>query len=479
MGIAKPTKLPEWAETSANVVEPSEGKKDDGWLVDEIPPSSYENWVQRQNFYWWRWWDEKLTEGSTDEDLILNGAVQISTSGLALTNAIGLLSEGKGNRPGVLSKTSGIAVTSTIMDVGAMGLAGSGTTTGTLDEIGVVGIQDYFTTDISNAGVFGYSRTDFGVIGMSGLSNDVNGITIGNAGMLGVGGTCNVTGGTLGTIGVLGVSDVTYTGTNLNDAGVMGISQYGVIGIGWGPTPVGGQFSAQAGSGGEGVIATGGSDSTTGGRAVVGTGGAGTTNGVGGFGLYGVGGAGAGTGAGGAGAYVTGGEGAGTGVPGDGLVAVGGSGSNTAGASGADITGGAASSDNGGIGLDVRGGPASVGFTSGKGIQSVGGSNSGTVGGNAASFFGGGSDGVYNSGHGLYARGGAATGTGVGGLGAELQGSSGTTGRSPLRLVPQATPGTIPYTNIQAGEIYFNQSTLEIEYYDGTAWQRIRYVGGP
>ncbi len=43
--MARPTQFPEWASNGVNVVEPSEGKKDEGWLDGERPPAKWFNWL--------------------------------------------------------------------------------------------------------------------------------------------------------------------------------------------------------------------------------------------------------------------------------------------------------------------------------------------------------------------------------------------------------------------------------------------------
>jgi hypothetical protein len=43
--MARPAKYPEWASDGVNVVEPSEGKKDTGWLDGERPPIQWINWL--------------------------------------------------------------------------------------------------------------------------------------------------------------------------------------------------------------------------------------------------------------------------------------------------------------------------------------------------------------------------------------------------------------------------------------------------
>ena len=58
--MAKPTKLPEWASVpsvdpvvgGANIVEPPEQQKQEGWARKQIPPANYQNWWQNLVYLW-------------------------------------------------------------------------------------------------------------------------------------------------------------------------------------------------------------------------------------------------------------------------------------------------------------------------------------------------------------------------------------------------------------------------------------------
>lgn len=63
--MARPTSTPRWSSTSpgTTTVEPTSGKKDVGWSVDERPPAKYMNWL----FYWiyqWILWFEQLASAA-------------------------------------------------------------------------------------------------------------------------------------------------------------------------------------------------------------------------------------------------------------------------------------------------------------------------------------------------------------------------------------------------------------------------------
>lgn len=52
----KPNQLPEWAtDPGADVVEPPEGKKQQGWIQGEKPPAGFFNWFFRLVYLWLDW----------------------------------------------------------------------------------------------------------------------------------------------------------------------------------------------------------------------------------------------------------------------------------------------------------------------------------------------------------------------------------------------------------------------------------------
>ena len=61
----KPTSLPRWADVSGDIVEPTSGKKDVGWVSDEEPPAQYFNWLLNLIYLWTRY----LSDGVFDGDV--------------------------------------------------------------------------------------------------------------------------------------------------------------------------------------------------------------------------------------------------------------------------------------------------------------------------------------------------------------------------------------------------------------------------
>lgn len=413
MAISKPTKLPEWASTTANVVEPSEGKKDDGWLVNEIPPSSYENWRAKTNWQWWQWWDEKVDDYIDTEHIEFQFPIVADGSNTANPSEVAIRGFGFGPKAiGVLGKSNTSDLNEGVTQV---------------EEIGVVGIVAVYyagKTPTSETGVLGIGES--GVIGLGSGSGDLDTSVFSDVGVAGINGAFT---GSISDVGVFGFSD----------------ANTGVLGHG----DVGGEFHG-IGSGSIGMQAVGDSPgSGSGGKAIDADGGDGTGSNTGGVGVQGTGGKGGSSG----------------GVGGTGVVGTGGALSGAIGGTGGSFSGGNA---------------ATAATTGGNGVYGEGGDHSSTgPAGNGGSFVGGTNTSSGLGGNGLYSTGGSST-SGESGYGAELAGATpNSKSHAPLRLVPQTTPGGVATSHLNAGEIYYNSATNELEFFDGTNWQRIRYVGGP
>lgn len=66
---SKPAKVPRWNDNLTNNVEPPEGKKDIGWVFEEIHPSTFENWRTNLTGQWLKWIDERWDDGATNDVL--------------------------------------------------------------------------------------------------------------------------------------------------------------------------------------------------------------------------------------------------------------------------------------------------------------------------------------------------------------------------------------------------------------------------
>lgn len=76
--MARPSKLPRWATTGVKV-EPTETKKDQGWLTGEKPPAQYDNWFKDLVSQWLGFFDVSIGAGyfgdGSDGDASLDGTV--------------------------------------------------------------------------------------------------------------------------------------------------------------------------------------------------------------------------------------------------------------------------------------------------------------------------------------------------------------------------------------------------------------------
>lgn len=69
--FSKPGTIPRWADSTLNILEPPEAKKDDGWLFEEIPPSQFENWKENLTGLWFKWINERMKDGTTNDEFAL------------------------------------------------------------------------------------------------------------------------------------------------------------------------------------------------------------------------------------------------------------------------------------------------------------------------------------------------------------------------------------------------------------------------
>lgn len=62
MTQARPTGYPEWASglSATNIAEPTTAQKQQGWNVNQIPPSSYQNWLDSLTYGWTKYLDDSL-----------------------------------------------------------------------------------------------------------------------------------------------------------------------------------------------------------------------------------------------------------------------------------------------------------------------------------------------------------------------------------------------------------------------------------
>lgn len=68
--FSKPTKTARWADTGTRV-EPSEAKKDTGWVFEEVPPFSFFNYLQGITGDWHQWLGERLADGVDENEFVI------------------------------------------------------------------------------------------------------------------------------------------------------------------------------------------------------------------------------------------------------------------------------------------------------------------------------------------------------------------------------------------------------------------------
>lgn len=75
MGLNKPAKLPRWADDGGEILEPSEAKKDIGFVSAERPTHQLLNWLQNLVYQWLDYFDKT---SATKEDGVVSGAAKTS-----------------------------------------------------------------------------------------------------------------------------------------------------------------------------------------------------------------------------------------------------------------------------------------------------------------------------------------------------------------------------------------------------------------
>src|SRR5690606_6355392 len=82
----RPTQVPEWATgEDADIVEPSAGKKEYGWVQGEKPPAGYFNWLFSQLTRWIAWFAQEI-KGRQEGGISVPGGIE--TSSLSVLGAI-------------------------------------------------------------------------------------------------------------------------------------------------------------------------------------------------------------------------------------------------------------------------------------------------------------------------------------------------------------------------------------------------------
>jgi len=142
--MTKPIKLPTWATSSPNVVEPSDGKKAQGWVPGEQPPAAFFNYWQNLVHQWVTWFDESaaIEDGTpTFGNLQVNGT--LGTTGNATVGTDG---------DGANLQVNGTLGTTGNATVGSDG-SGNLQVNGTLTTTGLTTVGG----NLNVSGVYGYT----------------------------------------------------------------------------------------------------------------------------------------------------------------------------------------------------------------------------------------------------------------------------------------------------------------------------------
>jgi hypothetical protein len=93
---SKPTSVPKWADSSTNLVEPSEGEKNTGWAYGETHSSPYENWKARLIGQWIKWINERWGDGTNIDNVVQTASLEVNVATVAATNQAAITGRGKG-----------------------------------------------------------------------------------------------------------------------------------------------------------------------------------------------------------------------------------------------------------------------------------------------------------------------------------------------------------------------------------------------
>lgn len=130
MSLLKPVKLPRWGTAQTNEAEAGEGQKDTGWTFEQIPPSSFQNFLQRVTYDWTAWLNQRLhddTEGTgVDENgFVISDALAVGATGERGVTKLRINDPVEGaTRTGPDSITNNIGGGATIQATGALFVTG-------------------------------------------------------------------------------------------------------------------------------------------------------------------------------------------------------------------------------------------------------------------------------------------------------------------------------------------------------------------
>lgn len=135
MALTKPTSFPRWNTGGLNRTEPTSGKKDTGWVLNEEPSSSFFNWLLHFGGLFDQWHDERMLDGlpgggGDSEDFLIQPPTPVAAGGKLTTK--GADGVGAGSAGGAVDVAGGDAPSGNAAGGAANidGGAGSGTGNG-------------------------------------------------------------------------------------------------------------------------------------------------------------------------------------------------------------------------------------------------------------------------------------------------------------------------------------------------------------
>jgi len=180
--MPKPSTEPEWAtEVGADIVEPDQAQKEDGWDVQDKPPAGWVNWWWNLVFLWIQWLATKFNDGSTGDRVAVKGLESTAVD----ANGDGVEGTGDGTGAGVRGTGAGSGGPG-VRGVGAGGSGGHGvhgsvtvnTAEGVKGEntdnsgLAVLGENTGTGGGTTGAGVKGLGVDSYGVIAESDVAAD-------------------------------------------------------------------------------------------------------------------------------------------------------------------------------------------------------------------------------------------------------------------------------------------------------------------
>ena len=134
MATVKPVAFPRWNTGAANRTEPTSGKKDTGWVIDEQPASSFFNWLLHFGGLYDEWLSERLFDGVKGggggaEDLLITAPIAAAGGGTVTLLGADGFGAGDNGGPAIMiggDATAGNALGGPASLAGGAGLGPSG-----------------------------------------------------------------------------------------------------------------------------------------------------------------------------------------------------------------------------------------------------------------------------------------------------------------------------------------------------------------